>query len=358
MNIQQLHAFYSGKRVFLTGHTGFKGAWMTLALHQLGAKVIGYSLPPKTEQDLFVSANIESLCEHHEADIREQDTVRQHIEAAQPDIIFHLAAQPIVLESYEDPIYTYATNVMGTAHVLDALRHLKKPCVAVMITTDKVYENKEHIYPYREIDRLGGFDPYSNSKACAELVIQSMRDSFFHPDKHHEHRKGIASARSGNIIGGGDWTAFRIIPDLARAFKSNEPLTVRNPQSVRPWQHVLDPIFGYLLLGMKLHSAPICYSTAYNFGPLPQDELTVQQLVEKAIEIWGSGSYDFPQEKQQQHEAKLLKLDISKAITELKWKPLLDSAAAIEMTLDWYKNAPEDARDFTLQQLKSYMAKL
>lgn len=358
MNIQQLHAFYSGKRVFLTGHTGFKGAWMTLALHQLGAKVIGYSLPPKTEQDLFVTANLTEFCEHHIADIREQDTVRQHIEAAQPDIVFHLAAQPIVLESYEDPIYTYATNVMGTANVLDALRHLKKPCVAVMITTDKVYENKEHIYPYREIDRLGGFDPYSNSKACAELVIQSMRDSFFNPKDHHTHQKAIASARSGNIIGGGDWTAFRIIPDLARAFMSSEPLTVRNPQSVRPWQHVLDPIFGYLQLGMKLHNAPTCYNTAYNFGPLPQDELTVQQLVEKAIAIWGSGSFDFPQEKQQHHEAKLLKLDISKAIAELKWKPLLDSAAAIEMTLDWYKNATEDTRNFTIQQLKTYMTKV
>ncbi len=352
--IDYLRLTYSGKRVFLTGHTGFKGSWMLSVLSELGAEVYGYSLPTKYENDLFNLIDGKSLCIHHEADIREAQTLKVAIRDFQPDFIFHLAAQALVIESYQTPVETYATNVMGTIHVLDALRGYNKSCTSVIITTDKVYENLERIEPYREDERLGGYDPYSNSKACAELAVSSYRNSFFNPVNYQEHQQSISTARSGNVIGGGDWSENRILPDLVKAMQNNEKLTVRNPLAVRPWQHVLDPLYGYLLLGAKQAESPVRYATGYNFGPIPEDELTVEQLVKTALEYWGQGSYEKPEITDKPHEAGLLKLAINKAQEELKWHPSLRAKEAIELTLSWYKNYHQDPAALTTNQIKTY----
>lgn len=357
-NYNELKSFYQGKKVFLTGHTGFKGAWLLALLNQFNAKVTGYALAPKTKQDLFSIIQGEKLCNSVLADIRNAQLVEQQITDFQPDIVIHFAAQPLVIDSYSDPLYTYETNVMGTANVLNAVRKLPNKCTALIITTDKVYENKEHVYPYRESDTLGGFDPYSNSKACAELVTQSFRDSFMHENDFAVHQKTIISARSGNVIGGGDYSENRIIPDLVRSLEAQKPLTMRNPSSVRPWQHVLDPLNGYLQYVARVHSGGPKISSALNFGPYPHDELTVQQLVEKAIQVWGSGNYETPNIQNKVHEAGLLKLDISLAKAKLNWQPILTSAETIEYTIEWYKQAAEKRVDFTYQQIEAYYNKV
>lgn len=329
---------YQNKKVFLTGHTGFKGSWMLAWLHLLNCEVKGYSLVPEHSEDLYHVIKGDSLCESIIADIRQKERLEYEILNFQPDFIFHLAAQPLVRRSYQNPLETYETNVMGTAYVLEAVKKLDKPCSVVLITTDKVYENKEWIYPYRENDTLGGYDPYSSSKAAAEIVISSYRNSFFNAKDYPTHKKGIAVGRAGNVIGGGDWSEDRLIPDIVKSLREKKKIIVRNPNAVRPWQHVLEPVRGYLLLGAKLASDPIKYSQAYNFGPYIQDTLTVGEVVEKAIKIWGEGESELLQNTYAPHEAGLLKLDINKAINELNWLPKLNAEQAIANTIDWYKN--------------------
>ncbi|RZJ57826.1 MAG: CDP-glucose 4,6-dehydratase [Hymenobacter sp.] len=352
-----LKSAYENKRVFLTGHTGFKGAWLLQWLQLLGAHVKGYALAPQQPDDLYNLMQGPTLCESVIADLRDATRLEQEIADFQPDFVFHLAAQPLVRLSYEIPAETFAVNAIGTANVLDAVRKLTKPCVVILITTDKVYENKEWVFPYRETDRLGGYDPYSASKACAEIVINSYTQSFFNPADFDRHQKSIASARAGNVIGGGDWAKDRIIPDIVRALDAGRSVTVRNPQAIRPWQHVLEPLGGYLLLGAKLAAAPLTYSGAWNFGPYAEDNRTVGDLVDTAITIWGSGSCDYPQLTNQPHEAGLLKLDISKATNLLGWQPKHKAAEAIALTIDWYKafytNRAQIA-DYTIASIKEY----
>jgi CDP-glucose 4,6-dehydratase len=327
---------YQNKKVFLTGHTGFKGSWLLAWLHELGANVKGYALEPDQDNALYTSMGGGLLCDSIIADIRNKDRLASELLSFQPDFIFHMAAQPLVRLSYDIPIETWEVNTLGTAYLLEAVRKLVKPCVVVLITTDKVYENREWHYPYRETDRLGGHDPYSASKAGAELVISSYRNSYFSPASHHLHKKSIASARAGNVIGGGDWAKDRIVPDIVRALQKGEEVIVRNPNSVRPWQHVLEPLAGYLQLGLKMQEDPIRFSGAWNFGPLQQDALTVGELVELAISLWGGGAYKTPNLKSQVHEASLLRLDISKTAEEIGWTPKWNAAQAIEKTIQWY----------------------
>lgn len=348
---------YKDKKVFLTGHTGFKGAWLLCWLQSIGAIVKGYALEAP-EQGLYNDIDGDGLCQSVVADIRDQKRVKDEILAFQPDFVFHLAAQPLVRQSYKIPAETFEVNTLGTVYVLDAIRQLQKPCTVVLITTDKVYENKEWHYPYRENDRLGGYDPYSASKATAELVISSYRSSFFNLDKYHEHQKVIVSARAGNVIGGGDWSQDRIIPDIVRALQGGMSISVRNPHAIRPWQHVLEPISGYLLLGAKATLEPSIYNGSWNFGPQMEDCLNVQTLVETAIDIWGTGDYTVLTGINQPHEAGLLKLDISKTTNELGWKPRYNSHEAIKITLDWFKHSSEKREtisEFTKNQIREYM---
>jgi CDP-glucose 4,6-dehydratase len=333
-----LSASYKGKKVLLTGHTGFKGAWMLQWLKLLQAEVCGLALNPLHENDLYHLINGDTLCHSIIHPIEDYRFVEQTITSFQPDFIFHFAAQPLVRQSYLTPVETFQTNAIGTLNILNALRNLDKPCAVVLITTDKVYENKEHVFPYREIDALGGYDPYSASKACAEIIINSYRSSFFNPSQYDIHKKGIASARAGNVIGGGDWSADRIIPDIINALSENKQVVLRNPFSTRPWQHVIEPLGGYLMLGAKLANNPIDFSGAWNFGPLTTDVSTVEDLTKAAIKIWGSGDYVVNSGVNQPHEANLLSLDISKSVHQLKWQPRYNSTTAIKLTVQWYKD--------------------
>ena len=356
--LELLKETYAGKKVFLTGHTGFKGSWLLVMLKELGADIMGFSLKPETEKDLFYQIEGDSICESIIGDIRYQERVKHAIIDFQPDFVIHMAAQALVIPSYTDPVGTMSSNVMGTIHVMEGFKALKKPCVMVNITTDKVYENKERMEPYVEDDPKGGYDPYSASKAAAEIVSQSYRLSFFNPEKYEDHQKSMSTVRSGNVIGGGDWNEARIIPDLARAFSVNEKLILRNPGAVRPWQHVLDPLFGYLLLGAKMANDPVKYADAYNFGPEPENELTVEELVKISIETWESGTYEVQQKEGQLHEAGLLKLDITKAKTTLNWEPKLNAKDTIAWTIDWYKTASDKWGEKTTQQVREYFNKL
>jgi CDP-glucose 4,6-dehydratase len=352
----KLQQYYKNKKVFVTGHTGFKGSWLITWLYQLGAQVKGYALAPENEYDLYNAIRGDELCESVIADIRNKERLEKEILSFEPDFIFHLAAQPLVRLSYEFPAYTFEVNAQGTAHVLDALRLLQKPCVAVMITTDKVYENLETGHHYKETDRLGGYDPYSASKACAELVIDSYRKSFFNPANYQQHYKSISVARAGNVIGGGDWAKDRIIPDIVRSLNKHEAVLLRNPLSVRPWQHVLEPLHGYLILAASQEEQPAKFTSAYNFGPEPQDNLTVEEVTQRAIAIWGSGDYEKSETVQQVHEAGLLRLDISKVKTELGWKPKYNASEAITKTINWYQRFTkgDNARQLVAEQVESY----
>ena len=329
---------YANKRVFLTGHTGFKGSWLLASLYLSGAIVKGYALPPSPEQNLFPSIQGENLCESFFGNILINETLEKEILDFEPDFIFHLAAQPIVRLSYEHPLETFNVNAMGTANVLNACRKLSKPCIVILVTTDKVYQNHEWHYAYRETDRLGGYDPYSASKACAELIIDSFRHSFFNKKENDQHGKRILVARAGNVIGGGDWAKDRIIPDIIRALGKEKPVIVRNPLSVRPWQHVLESVYAYLLMGKIFANESANLSTTFNFGPEVTDCLPVKQVVEYAISIWGSGSYETITSQNGVHEAGLLKLDISRAAAELNWKPTWTAKESISKTINWYKN--------------------
>lgn len=350
---------FQNKRVFLSGHTGFKGSWMLTWLHQLGAEVKGYALSPENSFDLYNAIHGDQLCSSVIADIRDKDRLIKEVKDFQPDFIFHFAAQPLVRLSYQTPIETYQTNVIGTGNIIMALRELTKPSLALLVTTDKVYENKEWHYPYRETDRLGGFDPYSSSKAAAEILIQSFRNSFFPVNNYNDHGKAIVAVRAGNVIGGGDWAKDRIVPDIVRALQDKKPVDVRNPFAVRPWQHVLEPLGGYLLLAEKLAKDPIKYSGEWNFGPFAEDNKTVENLVQIAIRTWGSGSYATPKLKGQPHEAGLLKLDINKAMNILGWKPKMYSQQAIQMTMEWYKDFLDDhsqAKQLIEKDIATYTA--
>ena len=357
---EYLLKIYKGKKVFVTGHTGFKGAWLIKTLSLLQADVKGYALEPQSQPALYSIINGDNLCESVIADIRDKQQLAAAITAFEPDFIFHLAAQPLVRLSYQQPAETFEVNAIGTANVLDAMGLLQKPCCAVLITTDKVYHNYEWERPYHENDRLGGYDPYSASKACTELVIDAYRNSFFNVKDYHKHQKAIAVGRAGNVIGGGDWSADRLIPDIVRALQQNKEIEIRNPAAVRPWQHVLEPLFGYLLLGARLRQQPQAFSQAYNFGPYVDDALPVSAMVEMAISEWGAGKYFVKQNADQPHEAGLLKLDISKAGEYLKWSPLYNAAQAVKATIGWYKayfNQPAHIIDHTTQQIMEFFQK-
>jgi CDP-glucose 4,6-dehydratase len=352
--MENLVEVFRGKKVFITGHTGFKGSWMTKWLSMIGADIKGYALAPENNYNLFYSAEIESCCQSVIANILNADNLKKEIEEFQPDFVFHLAAQTLVRLSYDIPIETFNVNIMGTANVLEAIKGLKKPVITVMITTDKVYENIEQDYYYKESDRLGGYDPYSASKAAAELVISSYRNSFFNNTTLEFHNKSIASARAGNVIGGGDWAKDRIIPDIVRALNSNIEIEVRNPKAVRPWQHVLEPISGYLHLAANMSKNKAQYNDSWNFGPEAEDTYTVEDFVKIALGIWGEGTYKFPNQTNAPHEAGLLKLDIEKSKKELSWHPKLNSKQAIEWTLDFYKS--NDPKNYIEKQIKEYQA--
>lgn len=341
--------FWRGKRVLVTGHTGFKGSWLTLWLRQLGADVYGFALDPEGDPSLFGQLDLSSVIDHCVGDVRDPAAIQDRVATVQPDAVFHLAAQSLVRRSYADPLLTWETNVMGTANVLNALRQLAKRCAAVIVTTDKVYDNLESTHAYRETDRLGGHDPYSSSKAACECAADSWRKAFF----GSQAKVRIATARAGNVIGGGDWAEDRIVPDLARALAAGSPVTVRNPDAVRPWQHVLDPLSGYLLLAKALfESSDPTLESAFNFGPEEADARTVRELVESAFLHW-PGEAMPPPAGQAPHEAKWLTLSSDKAHAVLGWKPRWRFTAAVEATVAWYRGLYEgnDPLDLTLADI-------
>lgn len=356
-----MDSYFKNKNVFITGHSGFKGIWLSLLLKEMGAIVNGYSLNP-VQNPIFDASHYFVFARSYYEDVRNASRLNEAISTVQPDIIFHLAAQPLVLDSYRDPPYTFDVNIMGTVNLLEAMRGYKKKCAVIVITTDKVYENQEWNHPYRESDQLGGHDPYSTSKACVELVVQSYYKSFFSAFKTTEHKIALATARAGNVIGGGDWSANRLIPDIVRAFQKNNTVLVRNPDAVRPWQHVLDALAGYLALAKKLseeNENPF-WQAAWNFGPDTDDNIAVREIVKWAEEYWGDGNYEFASpEKEELHEAGLLRLDSSKATEHLAWKPVWHAKQAISMTLDWYKKYlfnQEDPSMIAREQIRSYLS--
>lgn len=328
-----------GRRVFLTGHTGFKGSWLALWLRRLGATVYGYSLPPPTDPSNYALSNVrDALAGETLADIRDRTRMREALAACQPDVVLHLAAQPLVRASYAQPYDTFDVNVMGTASLLDAVRELRRPCATICITTDKCYENREQVWGYRECDPMGGFDPYSASKGAAEILIASYRRAFFHPDRLPEHGVQLASARAGNVIGGGDWAKDRIVTDMVAALLKGRPVPVRNPHAVRPWQHVLEPLSGYLALACAMLEKPGArWASAWNFGPVSGAELPVGEWVDAFVKAWGSGSWHDQSTPDQPHEAEILRLCIDKAISELGWRPRWSCAEMTGRTVCWYR---------------------
>lgn len=349
---------YKGKKVLITGHTGFKGAWLSYWLYSIGAEVVGVGLDPKRANDLFNELDLASKIKDYRADIRDSARMHEIFEAEQPDFVFHMAAQALVIDGYDQPVYTYEVNVTGTANILQALRGIEKKVVGVFITTDKVYENKEWEWPYRETDELGGYDPYSSSKAAAEIAIQSFRRSFFNPSNYEQHHKSIASVRAGNVIGGGDWSDNRIVPDCMKAIRAFKDIELRNPMATRPWQHVLEPLCGYLLLGAKMFEHPTTYCEAYNFGPESENVLTVKELVEGFVARSGKVNWKDVSDQKKLHEANLLTLDINKAKKQLGWKPLLGPAETIAFTYDWYIGVGEQSAAVLCEhQINEYSAK-
>lgn len=346
-----LRELFDGRRVLVTGHTGFKGSWLCRWLLDLGAEVTGYALEPDSAPALF---DLLALAEHMDSrigDIRDPDGVARVVGDSSPDVVFHLAAQPLVRRSYAEPVYTFDTNVMGTVNLLEAIRTTGTARAVVNVTTDKVYENPETGHPFDEEESLGGWDPYSASKACSEIVSASYRRSFL-----AARGVPVATARAGNVIGGGDWSADRIVPDIVRALDAGEPVKVRNPEAVRPWQHVLDPLAGYLTLAAGLLTDGDRHARAYNFGPRPDDARTVRELVEHALRVWGDGEWDAPAAGDQPHEAGLLVLAIERAQRELGWRPVWDFEAAVERTVGWYRRVAdgEDPARVTADDLAAY----
>lgn len=350
----RLQKVFKGKRVFVTGHTGFKGAWLIQILQWLGADVKGYALAPEKTQDLYNQVHGDKLCYSSvTGDLRDLHHLQGEMVRFEPDFVFHLAAQSLVRRSYDYPSDTFMVNAQGTVHVLEALRSMKHPCVALMITTDKVYENPERGIPFKEDDKLGGYDPYSASKAAAEIVIESYTRSFFNPAQYAGHKKSVAAVRAGNVIGGGDYSDDRIIPDIVRALEFGETVKLRNPASIRPWQHVLEPLGAYLELAAKMSEDPVSFSTAFNFGPVADDMITVEDLTKIFLNKFGTGNYTAVADATAPHEAKLLLLDSSKATTFLGWVPSLDARTAIEWTAEWYAGK-QDAHTKCLDQIETY----
>ncbi|MFA6058888.1 MAG: CDP-glucose 4,6-dehydratase [Taibaiella sp.] len=347
---------FKNKRVFLTGHTGFKGAWLLQILHHLGADVKGYSLAPEQENDLYNQINGDKLCYASvTGDVLDSHLLKGELIRFEPDYVFHLAAQSLVRRSYQQPVDTFAVNVMGTVNVLDAMHSLEKPCIGIMITTDKVYENNETGTAFKEDEKLGGYDPYSASKAAAEIAISSFRNSFFNPLKYDVHHKAIASVRAGNVIGGGDYSADRIIPDIVRSISRDEDVVLRNPKAVRPWQHVLEPLFAYLSLAEKLTNDPIELATAYNIGPDKDDVLDVETVTRKFIQYYGKGNYRIENDGQQPHEAQLLMLDNSRIKDTIGLQPKYNADKAIQLTAEWYANKELTAHEKCMEQIGNYL---
>jgi CDP-glucose 4,6-dehydratase len=337
---------YRNRRVLITGHTGFKGGWLAIWLRELGARVSGYALEPPGEPNLFSISGLQDQLRHHHGDVRDYAALESVFRKEQPEMVFHLAAQPLVRLSYEDPRRTFDTNVGGTVNLLEAVRHTPSVRVLVNVTSDKCYDNKEWVWGYRECDPMGGHDPYSASKGCAELVFQAYMKSFFSGKASSGMPIGAATARAGNVIGGGDWGKDRLLPDCIRALSAGEPIRVRSPMAVRPWQHVLEPLCGYLHLGARLWAAPEIYSGAWNFGPEEASHVTVKRLVESLITLWGHGSWEDLSDPNAPHEARLLKLCCDKARGELGWRGVLDMDECLRMTAAWYKSfyEPSHAR--------------
>lgn len=349
--------FFCGKRVLVTGHTGFKGSWMSIWLHELGAEVIGYGLDPYTERDNFVLSGIGSKIIDIRGDIRDSEKLKEVFDQYQPEIVFHLAAQPLVRLSYDIPVDTYDVNVMGTIHVMEAIRKCDATKIAVMITTDKCYENKEQIWGYRENEPMGGYDPYSSSKGAAEIAIASWRRSFMNPNDYTKHGKSIASVRAGNVIGGGDWALDRIIPDCIRALENDEDIQIRSPKAIRPWQHVLEPIGGYMLLAKKMYEEPTKYCEGWNFGPNPESIATVWDVASLVVRNYGTGKLIDTSDPNALHEAKLLMLDISKARFALGWVPRLNKNETLELTVNWYiKYRSSNVYSLCVDQLLTYLS--
>lgn len=358
MEALELNKFFAGKRVFVTGHTGFKGSWLCLLLRQLGADVTGYALQPPTDPSLFQLARVDSACRSIIADVRDEKRLAREVISAEPEIVIHMAAQPLVRMSYQDPLLTYGTNVMGTVNLLEAVRQTSSVRAVVVVTTDKVYENREWRWGYREGEAVGGFDPYSSSKACAELATDAYRNSFFPPQNHACHRVAIATARAGNVIGGGDWAVDRLVPDLVRALLSQEQVAVRNPMAVRPWQHVFEPLLGYLLLAKRLYTEGPSFSGAWNFGPETADEWQVEKLVIELCRLWGGeASYQVLQLENQPHETHCLRLDSSKAKGELGWSPRWRMDRALASIVEWSRayQRGEDMNALCCEQLTAYL---
>lgn len=349
-------AFWKDKRVFLTGHTGFKGAWLSLWLHSIGARVTGYALDPPTEPSLFKLLNLNELIEFRIADIRDLQTLASEMGKAGPEVVIHMAAQPLVRDSYELPVDTFSTNVMGTVNLLEAVRQTPEVLAVINVTTDKCYENREWDRGYREDESLGGYDPYSSSKACSELVTTAYRQSFFNPDNYDAHGVAVASARAGNVIGGGDWARDRLIPDSIRSFGKGEKILIRSPEAIRPWQHVLEPLAGYLILARKLVEDGAMYAEAWNFGPYSHDEKPVIYLIERLCEGWGDGVGFRVDEAKHPHEATYLKLDCSKAMSRLGWRPQWDLENALNRIIQWYRIYRDggDIREICLSQISEY----
>ncbi len=353
--------FWHGRRVFLTGHTGFKGGWLSIWLQHLGAEVCGVALDPWSAPNLFTEAAVSHGLRSEIADVRDLTRLKAVLKEHRPEIVFHLAAQPIVRTSYEDPVGTYTTNVVGALNVLESVRECDSVRAVVVITSDKCYENKEWVWAYRETDRLGGYDPYSSSKACVELVVESYRSSFFSPADYARHGVAIASARAGNVIGGGDWSRDRLVPDIMRAFSAKQPAVIRSPRAVRPWQHVLEPISGYLKLAERLISDGVKYGEAWNFGPNDSDAKPVEWVVKQLADEWGTDAqWKIEDAQPQVHEAQMLKLDCSKAAHTLNWHPTLPLKEALRLTADWYRRQSygENPRSITIEQIGQFTQRL
>lgn len=348
--------FWHGKKVFLTGHTGFKGSWLSLWLQSLGARVTGYALEPPTDPSLFELARIGELVHSVIADVRDQGRLQAEMEKAGPDIVIHMAAQPLVRDSYKIPVETYAVNVMGTVHLLEAVRHCPSVRAVVNVTTDKVYENREWAWGYRENEPFGGYDPYSNSKACSELVTSAYRSSYFNAKDYGRHRVAVASARAGNVIGGGDWATDRLVPDCLRAILAGEEILIRNPLAIRPWQHVLEPLSGYLQLAERLYADGPSFAEGWNFGPFDEDAQSVEWIVQRLCQSWGEGAGYRLDIGDHPHEAHYLKLDISKSRADLNWRPRWNLETSLEKIVAWTRayQCGSDLREVSLRQIHEY----